>query len=45
MSWCDPSIVKVWQEDTRKNPVFLAHCQAVDIIGYVTYLPGGDFTR
>jgi hypothetical protein len=29
MSWCDPSILKVRQEDTRKNPVFLAHCQAV----------------
>src|SRR5271167_4883391 len=31
MSWCDPSIAKVRQEDTRKNPVFLAHCQVIDI--------------
>src|SRR5271165_4623025 len=32
MSWCDPSIAKVRQEDTRKNPVFLAHCQVIDKI-------------
>src|SRR3954452_24952664 len=30
MSWCDPSVAKVRQEDTRKNPLFLAHCQVID---------------
>ena len=29
MSWCNPSVAKVWQEDTRKNPLFLAHCQVI----------------
>ena len=29
MSWCDPSVAKVRQEDTRKNPLFLAHCQVI----------------
>ena len=31
MSWCDPSVAKAWQEDTRKNPVFLAHSRVIDI--------------
>ena len=30
MSWCDSSIAKVRQKDTRKTPVFLAHCRAVE---------------
>jgi hypothetical protein len=29
MSWCDPSVAKLRQEDMRKSPVFLAHCQVV----------------
>src|SRR5271165_5442956 len=29
MSWCDPSIAKVRQEDTRKTPVLLAHYRVV----------------
>src|SRR5271165_2073294 len=30
MSWCDPSIAKVRQEDTRKTPVLLAHYRVVE---------------
>jgi hypothetical protein len=30
MSWCDPSVAKLRQEDMRKSPVFLAHCQVVE---------------
>ena len=29
MSWCDPSVAKVRQKVTRKNPLFLAHCQVI----------------
>ena len=30
MSWCDPLVAKVQQKVTRKNPLFLAHCQVIE---------------
>ena len=46
MSWCHPSIAKGRQEDTRKNPAYLAHYRAVVSKRYYEFAgQKGAYTR